>query len=104
MAQADNSRKRITQGYKNTKLQAHIRCMQINLQHSRAATDNIMKLIEQDNTNIVFIQELDLYQNRIAGIMSHRKYISLDDKCQAAIIITRKQNRRRAYQTVIQSR
>jgi len=89
MAPADNSRKRITQGYKNSKLQAPIRRTQINLQHSRAATDNIMKLTEQDNTDIVFIQEPYLYQNRIAGIIkSHRKYISLDDKCRAAIIIT----------------
>ena len=63
--------------------------MQITLQHSRAATDNIMKLIEQDNMDIVFIQEPYLYQNRIAGIMSHRMYISLDDKCRAAIIITK---------------
>ena len=104
MTPADNSRKRITQGYKNTKLQAPIRYMQITLQHSRAATDNIMKLIEQDNMDIVFIQEPYLYQNRIAGIMSHRMYISLDDKCRAAIIITKKKNRRHAHQTVNQSR
>ena len=92
MAPADNSRKKITQVHKNSKLQAPIRCMQINLQHSRAATDNTMKLIEQDNTDIVFIQEPYLYQKRIAGkINSHRKYISLDDKSQAAIVIINNQ-------------
>ena len=61
--------------------------MQIKLQHSRAATDNLMKLIQQDNTDIVFIREPNLYQNKIAGIISsHRKYISLDDKFRAGII------------------
>jgi len=40
-----------------------------------------MKLIEQDKSDIVFMQELYLYQNRIAGIInSHRNYISPEDK------------------------
>jgi hypothetical protein len=77
MAQTDNSRKRITQGHKNIRLQALIRCMQINLQHSITATDNIMKLIEQGNSDMIFIQETYLYQNRMAVLMkSHRKCIS----------------------------
>jgi hypothetical protein len=89
MAQTDNSRKRIIRGHKNIRLQAPIRCMQINLQHSRTVTDSIMKLIEQDNSDIVFIQEPYLYQNRMAGLTkSHRKYISHVDKSRAAIIIT----------------
>jgi hypothetical protein len=36
--------------------------MQINLQHSKAATDNLMKLIQQEHTDIVFVQEPYLYQ------------------------------------------
>jgi len=63
--------------------------MQINLQYSRIATDNIMKLIEQENSDIIFIQELYLYQNRMAGLTkSHRNYISQEDKGWAAILIT----------------
>jgi hypothetical protein len=89
MPQIDNSRKRITQGHRNIKLQAPIRCMHINLQHSRVATDNIMKLIEHDNSDMIFIQEPYLHQNRMAGLIkSHRNYISHEDKCRAAIIIT----------------
>jgi hypothetical protein len=89
MAQADNSRKRTIQGHKTIKLQAPIRSIQINLQHSRAATDNIMKLIEQDKSDIVFIQKPYLYQSRIAGITkAHRNYISHEDECRAPIIIT----------------
>jgi len=79
--------------------------MQINLKHSRVANDNLMKLIEQDNIDRIFIQESCLYQNRMAEISkSHRNYISHEDKSRAAIIITNKKNRRHTYQTVNQSR
>jgi hypothetical protein len=88
MALTNNSRIR---GHKTTKPQAPTRCMQINLQHSRVATDNLMKLIEQDNTDIIFIKEPYLYQNRMAGISkSHRNYNSHEDKSRTAIIINKK--------------
>jgi hypothetical protein len=63
--------------------------MQVNLQHSRIATDNLMKLTEQDNSDIIFIQESYLYKTRMAGLTkSYRNYISLEDKSRAAILIT----------------
>jgi len=34
-----------------------IRRMQINLEHSRVATGNLMKLIKQGHTDIVIVQE-----------------------------------------------
>jgi len=84
MAPANNNRRKI-----NNKQQIMIRCTQINLQHSRVATDNLMNLIQQDHTDIVFIQEPYLLQNKTAGITrTHRTYISTEDKSQAAIIIT----------------
>jgi hypothetical protein len=89
MAQTDNHKKRITQGSTNIRPQAPIRCTQINLQHSTTVTDNIMHLTEQDSSDIIFIQEPYLYQNRMAGIKNlNRNYISHEDKSQAAIIIT----------------
>jgi len=76
--------------HKNHKPQAPIRCMKINQQHSRVATDNLMKLIKQDNTDI-FIQEPYLYQTTMPGIRkSRRNYTSHEDKSRAAIIITNK--------------
>jgi hypothetical protein len=45
-----------------------ISCNQINLQHSRAATDNLMQIIAQENTDIAMIQETYLYQNSPKGI------------------------------------
>jgi len=98
MAQTDNSRIR---GHKNTKPLALIRCMQINLQHSKVATDNLRKIIEQ-NTDI-FMQEPYFYQNRMTGICkSHRNYIFHEDKRRAAIIINKKVDA--VLITVIQSR
>ena len=91
MAQTDNSRTTIIQGHTNIRLQAPIRCMQINPQHSRTATDNIMKLIEQDNSDTILTQEPYLYQNSMAELIkSHLNYISHVDKTRAAIIITNK--------------
>jgi len=83
MALANNNRK----GTNNNK-QIPIRCMQINLQHSRVATDNLMNIIQQDHTDIVFIQEPYLFQNKTTGITrTYRTYISDKDKSLAAIII-----------------
>jgi len=64
--------------------------MQINLQHSRPATDKLMKLSEQGNSNI-FIQEPYLYTRRMAGVStSNSIYTSLDVKNRAAIVIPTK--------------
>ena len=64
----------------NNNHQIMIRCMQINLQHSRAAKDNLMNLIKQDHTDIVFVQEPYLLQNKTAGnTRTHRTYISTED-------------------------
>jgi hypothetical protein len=50
-AQTDKTR------YETSKLKSKLKCLQINLQHSRAATDNISKIIHEEGTDIVFIQE-----------------------------------------------
>ena len=63
--------------------------MQTNLQHSKVATDNLMNLIQQDHTDIVFVQEPYLLQNKTAGLTrTHRTYIYTEDKSRAVIIIT----------------
>jgi Holliday junction resolvasome RuvABC ATP-dependent DNA helicase subunit len=70
MATANSNRK----GINNNHLKS-IRCMHINLQHSRVATDNLMNLIQQDHTDIIFVQEPYTLQNKAAGITrTHRTY------------------------------
>jgi Holliday junction resolvasome RuvABC ATP-dependent DNA helicase subunit len=72
----------------NRNQQTQIRCMQINLQHSRTTTDNLMKLIQQDHTDIIFVQEPYIIQNKLAGITrTHRTYITKEERSKATIII-----------------
>ena len=65
-----------------------IKCLQINLQHSRAATDNLTQIIQTYCIDIVFIQEPYLIHNRVAGISRNYKiYTYGNNKIRAAIII-----------------
>jgi hypothetical protein len=42
--------------------------MQVNLQHSKAATTDILKIIEEDKTDIICVQEPYTFQNKAVGI------------------------------------
>ena len=48
--------------------QSQVRCIQISLQHSRTATDNLMKKIGEEEPDIILIQEPYEYHNKITGI------------------------------------
>jgi len=70
-------------GYRNTntihcnrmyKMQTQTKCIQINLQHSRLATDNLMKIIEEDTTDILCIQEPYTIQNKIVGLSKKYRF------------------------------
>ena len=54
-----------------TRHKSKIKCNQVNLQHSKAATDNLMQIMSTENIEISFIQEPYIYQNRPKGI-KHR--------------------------------
>jgi exonuclease III len=49
--------------------QPQIKCIQVNLKHSKAATANLMKIIEEDKTDIICIQEPYTFQSKAAGIL-----------------------------------
>jgi len=66
-----------------------INCSQINPRHSRGATDNLMQIISQENTEMVMIQDPYLYQNSTKAITSgYRTYTHGNGKSRAAIVIT----------------
>ena len=90
MAQIDHYKKQTTQGYKINKPKTPIRCMQINLQHSMIATDNLMKLLEKEKTDVIFIQEPYLNKKKSGLTNSYSSYTSLEDNNRAAIVITNK--------------
>jgi len=48
-----------------------LKCVQINLQHSRGATANLMKFAADNKVDIICIQEPQIYQGRAAGLDSN---------------------------------
>jgi hypothetical protein len=74
---------------KNTKLHSTIKCYQINLQHSRTATDNLMELMEKEGIDVAFIQEPYILDNRVVGIPNrYRVFTSSVGKCMTATLVT----------------
>jgi hypothetical protein len=72
-------------------MQAQLNCTQINLQHSRLATNNLMKIIEEDSMDILCIQELYTICNKIVGLSKQYKtFTSGEGRIQAAIVMNNK--------------
>jgi hypothetical protein len=63
--------------------QTGIKCIQVNLQHSRAATANLTKAVAEDETDINFIQEPHTLR-----ISTKYKISTGEDKCRAAVVAT----------------
>jgi len=62
------------------------------LQHSRLATDNLRKIIKEDSTDILCIQEPYTIQNKIAGLSkNHEIFASGEGRNHAAIVVTKNQ-------------
>jgi hypothetical protein len=67
---------------------AKIRCLQINLQHSKAAKGNLQNCVHQCNIDIIFDLEPYVIKNKVAGMSHHNKIITQgNNKIRAAIII-----------------
>jgi hypothetical protein len=63
-----------------------VRCIQINLQHSRSATDNLMKKTDDEEPDLILIQEPYEYQNRITGFyvygsVHHNIFYEITNRC-----------------------
>lgn len=46
-----------------------LKCLQINVQHSRAATSNLVNMIKKTNTDIAFVQEPYTVNNKNTEIL-----------------------------------
>jgi hypothetical protein len=65
--------------------------MQINLQHSKTATDNFNQLTMETALDIAFLQEPYIYQNQVTGISrKHRIFACGNGRKRAAIVVTNK--------------
>ena len=70
------------------KLQTQIKGIQINLQHSRLATDNLRRIIGEDSTGILYIQEPYTIQNKISGLSKIYKDLAsgVGKNCAATVV------------------
>ena len=74
-------------GRTNTK----INCLQINLRHSKVATDNLLKIIDEEGTDIVCIQEPYTIGSKVMGLpRSYAVFASGTGRKRAAIVIKNK--------------
>ena len=65
-----------------------IRCIQINLQHSKSTTNNLLKTTDTEETDIIFVQEPYIYQNKPAGFgKKYRVFAARTGKQRTAIVI-----------------
>jgi hypothetical protein len=64
--------------HKNTNgaLNTRLSCMQINLQHAKTATDNLLKIIDEEETHTICIKEPYIIENKIIGIPQPRTVLT----------------------------
>ena len=67
-----------THGNATGTLNTRLRCMQINMQHSRTAIDNILKIMDEEETDIICIKEPYISGNKIVGIPRSRTVLVPD--------------------------
>jgi hypothetical protein len=79
-----------TPGKINAQMQTQLRCLQLNLQHSRLVTDKLNKIIEEENTGILCIQEPYEIWNQIAGLPRRLKIFTAEGKRRVAILVNNK--------------
>ena len=69
--------------------QMQIKCLQINLKHSRTATSNLTQIITENNIDIIFLQEPYTHLNNVAGFpKSYKIFSSGNGRKRSAIILT----------------
>jgi ABC-type transport system substrate-binding protein len=65
-----------------------IRCNQVNLQHSKAGTGNLMQVITTEKIGIALIQKPYFFQGRPLGITNiYRTFTAGEGNCRAAIVV-----------------
>jgi len=87
MADCQNSN--VKQKARSGKLEKWLNCVQINLQHSRLATDNLLKITEEEGTDILCIPEQYMIRNKIVGLpQSYKVFTSGEGRKWAAKSLT----------------
>ena len=70
----------------------HLHCLQVNLQHKRAATTNLVQMMRENQIDIAFVQEPYIIHSDLAGIpKSLRTYVSGNGRIRSALLINNKE-------------
>ena len=73
-------------------LHTNVKFLQLNMQHSKIATDNLTKRIAEHGTDILLLQEPYTIKNKIAGIFRrHKIFTHGAHRTKAAIVVTNNQ-------------
>jgi len=76
--------------FQKERRKTHIKCLQLNLQHSRVATANVTQILHY-NTDVAFVQEPYTILNKVAGFPKGFKIFTLgSDRKRSAIIVNNK--------------
>ena len=69
-----------------------LRCLQANLQHKRAPTNNLVRMMSGNQIDLVFVQEPYNIRNHLAGIpKSLRAYVSGNGRKRSALFVNNKE-------------
>jgi hypothetical protein len=70
----------------------HLRFLQANLQHKRAATYNLIQMMSENHIDLAFIQEPYIICNSLAGIpISLQTYVTGNGRKRAAVLVNSKE-------------
>jgi len=69
-----------------------LRCLQVNLQHKRAATNNLVQMMSENQIDLAFIEEPYIISNNLPGILkSFRTYVSSNERKRSALLVNNKE-------------
>jgi len=70
----------------------HLRFPQVNLQHTRAAMNNLVQMMSENQIDIAFVQQPYIICNNLAGIpKTLRTYVSGNGRKRSALLVNKKQ-------------
>jgi len=65
-----------------------LRCLQVNLQHKRAATSNLVQMMNKNQRDLAFVPELYIIRNNLGGIpKSVRTYVCGNGRKRSALLV-----------------
>jgi len=69
-----------------------LQCLQVNLQHNRAATNNLVQMMSENQIDLAFVQEPYSIRNNLAGIPKLlRTYLSGNGRKQSTLLVNNKE-------------